>query len=614
VYSKESSKTSDAFESVQAPLWTRKRLWQFSASLAVIGLLGYWLYIDLTARWSLFLYLVGLMLVAASLIFQEVPNSESYFEAILEPHLKSLLIPMTKPLFWLGIVLIGGGYALEQPRRSHLVLLISSAIILVTIVEIPKLIKKFTEGLRERALEEIKASELSQLSETDFEKIDKYQQLREVKAQVDFKQNLADAFSVTSMRLSDVDFFGECPAWRLQPGVNVLLGRNGYGKSLIMRSLAAVLQRNEEASGDLLAAAGDDAFIEVTVERNGIPETIRREKSRFTESQGKIPILAIPDSRFVNRTTTELKAPKDDPLDLRAEGAKHFLENRPYGEMMDVLFNELCFDYLEHRRTFEQPVFQLIQNAIETLTGDRFRFHSVDRVGRNAFRLMVLTEGNDHPLPIQYASQGTLSVLGVLGIIRSYLSALYPDAGDEDLLKQPAIVFVDELDAHLHPLWQQKLTGILRSNFPNIQFILSAHSPLLVAGCWSEEVTVLRKNSDGFVIEQLEQDFLGKPVSEIYEVIFDLQAFDQSYLQSASRATSGFSNQARISELDKKKSPTELERRELLRLLREEAMILRASEVKVERLAEEDRVLKLEAKVAAYEATVETPGEAVGNA
>jgi len=268
--------------------------------------------------------------------------------------------------------------------------------------------------------------------------------------------------------------------------------------------------------------------------------------------------------------------------------------------MMGMLFNELCFDYLE-RGSFDQPVFALLQRTIQELTHDRFYFHAVERVGRNAFRLLVVTEGNERPHPIQSASRGTLSVLGIVGIIRSYLKALFPNARDESFLEKPAIVLIDELDAHLHPQWQQKLTGILRDNFPNVQFVLSAHSPLVVAGCWNGEVTVLRKGSEGFVLQQLDRDFLGTPVEEIYQVIFGVDDPDQGYLRSASRATARFSNQDRISELEKKKPPTELERRELLRLIREEGMIRRAAEMKVDRKDDQERIIELEAKIEALE-------------
>jgi energy-coupling factor transporter ATP-binding protein EcfA2 len=466
--------------------------------------------------------------------------------------------------------------------------------------------RRYFYQISKRTVAKIKSVELSKIKEEDFEQVDKILQIREEKARLDFQRNVADSFLIDFFELSGVSFFGPC-SWRPRPGVNVLLGRNGYGKSLILRSLAALLQRNEEASKDLFAMASDQAFVQLTVQRNGATERIRRDSQRFTESAGKIPILAIPDSRFVNRIDISIEAPKDKDasLDLRTDGARHFLEDRPYGEMMQMLFNELCYDYLEYH-SFDHPVFSLLQRVIEDLTRDRFRFHAVERVGRNSFRLLVLTEGNERPLPIQYASQGTLSVLGVVGIVHSYLRALSPDAPDEGLLSKPAIVIVDELDAHLHPLWQQKLTGILRDNFPNVQFVLSSHSPLIVAGCIGGEVAVLRKSPQGFVLTQVERDFFGTPVEEIYKVIFGVEDLDDSFLQSATRATSGFSNQPRISELDKKKEPTELERRELSRLIREEVMVRRAAEVKIERKDDQERIVDLEAKIEALQDELKT--------
>jgi predicted ATPase len=517
----------------------------------------------------------------------------------------TLMILMSGGLLWLFLDLFGGEfYHAVSPARflaeTAWYWLGSLVFMLVAIGVIQA--RRYYLRNHESALEEFTNAELEKLKEGDFEQFDRIKRIREEKARVDFERNAADFFLVKSLELNGVDFFGPS-TWRLRPGVNILLGRNGFGKSLILRSLAALLQRNEEASRDLFNSS-TDGYLQLEVERNGDLEMIRREAERFTESAGKIPILAIPDSRFVNRGETLIEAPTvkhiDDGLDLRSDGARHFLEDMPYGEMVRMLLNELCFDYLESK-SFDKPVFALLQRTIQELTGDRFRFHSVERVGRNAFRLLVLTEGNDRPLPIQYASQGNLSVLGVVGIIRSYLSALFPNVRSDELLKKPAIVLIDELDAHLHPLWQQKLIGILRTSFPNVQFVLTAHSPLVVAGCWVGEVTVMRRSERGLIIEQLERDFLGTSVEEIYKVIFGVEDFDESYLQSASRASTGFSHQKRISELESKREPTELERRELPRLIREEAMIVRAGEVAVERQNDQQLIVELEAKIESLE-------------
>lgn len=47
-------------------------------------------------------------------------------------------------------------------------------------------------------------------------------------------------------------------------------------------------------------------------------------------------------------------------------------------------------------------------------------------------------------------------------------------------LADPAVVLVDEIDLHLHPIWQRRLIGFLSERFPNTQFIVTAHSPLIV--------------------------------------------------------------------------------------------------------------------------------------
>lgn len=43
------------------------------------------------------------------------------------------------------------------------------------------------------------------------------------------------------------------------------------------------------------------------------------------------------------------------------------------------------------------------------------------------------------------------------------------------------VVMIDEIDLHLHPSLEHEVVGCLRKTFPEVQFILSTHSPLVVA-------------------------------------------------------------------------------------------------------------------------------------
>ena len=69
----------------------------------------------------------------------------------------------------------------------------------------------------------------------------------------------------------------------------------------------------------------------------------------------------------------------------------------------------------------------------------------------------------------------------------------YPDSLNP--LNEPAIVMIDEIDLHLHPLWQRNIVKYLTDIFPQIQFIATAHSPLMVQ-------TAPEKNMNLIVLRQ----------------------------------------------------------------------------------------------------------------
>ena len=61
---------------------------------------------------------------------------------------------------------------------------------------------------------------------------------------------------------------------------------------------------------------------------------------------------------------------------------------------------------------------------------------------------------------------------------------------------------MDEIDLHLHPKWQRQLTGFLTKTFPNTQFVVTAHSPLIVQEAADANVFVLKREGDEVIIEK----------------------------------------------------------------------------------------------------------------
>jgi hypothetical protein len=63
-------------------------------------------------------------------------------------------------------------------------------------------------------------------------------------------------------------------------------------------------------------------------------------------------------------------------------------------------------------------------------------------------------------------------------------------------LHEPAIVIVDEIDLHLHPRWQREIRAHLTRHFPNVQFITTAHSPLMAQSSLDANLAILRRSDD----------------------------------------------------------------------------------------------------------------------
>jgi len=342
--------------------------------------------------------------------------------------------------------------------------------------------------------------------------------------------NLGKPIKLQQIEIHDLNFFGDMQ-WEFQPGVNVLLGKNGYGKSQLLRLLAALLRKDEVISAEFFQSSKAEPLTHLVVARNGSQESIIHDILVFKESIGRVPILAIPDLRSVDRSKDVVVPPgAGKENDLCRQWCYHFLQQKPVEGLIQDFLYQLCITYLDQGKTFNSPIFQLIQKVFDKLSDRQFKFHKIEPTGQAWFKIEVITEGNPNPMPLQKASQGTLSVLSIFGLVYSYLKTISRGAKEEEIANQPAIVFIDEIDAHLHPSWQQKIINLLRVHFPNVQFIVTAHSPLVVAGCKEGEVAVLRKAETGFIVERFEHDFIGCEAAELYTKIFEIEENDDSYL------------------------------------------------------------------------------------
>lgn len=79
-----------------------------------------------------------------------------------------------------------------------------------------------------------------------------------------------------------------------------------------------------------------------------------------------------------------------------------------------------------------------------------------------------------------YMSDGLKSMINIVSEIAYRCIELNGFLGSNAVKFTPGVVLIDEVDLYLHPLWQKTVLRDLMKAFPNVQFIVTTHSPFIV--------------------------------------------------------------------------------------------------------------------------------------
>jgi len=78
---------------------------------------------------------------------------------------------------------------------------------------------------------------------------------------------------------------------------------------------------------------------------------------------------------------------------------------------------------------------------------------------------------------------------------------IYFHDNSKNPFEEPAILIIDEIDLHMHPAWQKEIIENLTSLFPNTQFIVTAHSPLIAQSALNDNLVLLKRTGDHITVE-----------------------------------------------------------------------------------------------------------------
>ncbi len=123
-------------------------------------------------------------------------------------------------------------------------------------------------------------------------------------------------------------------------------------------------------------------------------------------------------------------------------------------------------------------------------------------------------DGNGVTLPILELSDGYRAVLSLtFELIRQMADCYGAErlfSADKRQIVAPGVVLIDEVDAHLHPSWQRQIGPWLTRLFPQVQFIVTTHSPYVCQSATRGSVWVLPAPGEEGHLRRLEGDALHR--------------------------------------------------------------------------------------------------------
>lgn len=154
---------------------------------------------------------------------------------------------------------------------------------------------------------------------------------------------------------------------------------------------------------------------------------------------------------------------------------------------------------------------------------------TVDRIDSDG---LWLKDRNGLQLSWSEMSDGYRAALALLADILRHLINVYGltdltdrDASGKLFFKRSGVVLIDEIDAHLHPEWQREIGFWLKRHFPNIQFLVTTHSPIICQAADPNGLFVLPEPGSDDRPHALNDDEYRKIISSRPDTILLTSAF-----------------------------------------------------------------------------------------
>lgn len=302
------------------------------------------------------------------------------------------------------------------------------------------------------------------------------------------------------------------------PKMNVFVGINGTGKSSILEAIRisiGSLFLNVDKYKDKISSPGitqddvrlynlepqyptiietsgsltdftneSESIIEISwtrsLEKKGGKTTMNKAKEMLKvsknmqeavrEGRGNIPLLAY-------YSTERYKKEKKD-FGVIADGSRL----RGYYNALDSLTNIKFFQNLYYTETLDalqkgetSIMLDAVNEAVKECVGCSDVYYDIKKSE------IIMKSTNGELIPMHLLSDGVRSTLSLVMEIAFRCVLLNPHLKSEAPKLTKGVVLIDEIDLHLHPEWQLHILQDLQQAFPNIQFFVTTHAPVVIS-------------------------------------------------------------------------------------------------------------------------------------
>jgi predicted ATP-binding protein involved in virulence len=331
---------------------------------------------------------------------------------------------------------------------------------------------------------------------------------------------------VTRLKLANLRAI-EAAEFHFQPGVNLIVGVNGVGKSTVLDGLgvclSAVVKHTNQLRESVESFTPDDIRVgtgAMTVEcvvqigerthdylihkpreastaqekKSGMPREQTHDTPEKAEFIGEAPSLVSGDEPggrplavmfSTNRAVPSERAPRRG---VAAGGvAAAFADALANRELR--LGEFAAWMRVQESLRKERPAAGRLLDAFEEAVTRFLPGYGNLRLGGDDGKMLLIDRGAT-TISVRQLSDGERGTLALVLDLARRLAQANPNQPDPTASAE-AVVLIDEIELHLHPKWQRQIVHNLRAAFPRCQFIATTHSPQVIGEVEHERIQII---------------------------------------------------------------------------------------------------------------------------